>query len=284
MRSDGFESEPLFFCLILINNHQSVIEPVLTSCVVRQQLAMKGGHKKVVQLLENWTATCAKSVSSNEAGSHRYLSAANGLDSSGKDYSPASTFDTAVIYFSLYPLNLKSIGCLFYYFQSGKSGSNLTSSTPRSSVLAVTDAMSFTQQLQQQAKGSRSRGFQLPLFQSSRILSPLSEPQSPLYASPPPPTPPEEAPVDVWQPLRQTPPVTNGRSKSSVLRRERSDDSFRSNPPVPQRTSSVIDPDRVSVNAVPIRTEKLEPGARPSSVPLAQSGHMQIILGNLSIF
>lgn len=143
--------------------------------------------------------------------------------------------------------------------------------------------MSFTQQLQQQAKGSRSRGFQLPLFQSSRILSPLSEPQSPLYASPPPPTPPEEAPVDIWQPLHQTPPrerhLTNGRSKSSLLRRERSDDSFRSNPPVPQRTSSVIDPDRVPINAIPIRTEKLESGTRPSSVPLTQSGHMQIILG-----
>lgn len=161
----------------------------------------------------------------------------------------------------------------------------------------MADAMSFTQQLQQQARGSRSRtaGIQLPLFQSSRILSPLSEPQSPLYASPPPPTPPEEQPLDVWQPIQQTPPlerhhilhdpVTNGRSKSSLLRRERSGDSFneRTNPPVPHRTSSVIDPDRIPITSVPIRADKESP-ARPSSVPLTQSGHMQIILGINSRF
>lgn len=52
---------------------------------------MKGGHKKVIQLLENWTSTCSKS---SDIGS-KYLSA-NGNDPTPKDYSPASTFETAV--------------------------------------------------------------------------------------------------------------------------------------------------------------------------------------------
>lgn len=176
--------------------------------------------------------------------------------------------------------------------------------SPSSSVQA--SQLSFTQQLQQQAgqRGSRPRtaGLHLPLYSSARILSPLSEPQSPLYASPPPPTPPNEP---IWQPIQSTPPpldrlasilaervvtsqpiigTNNGHSRSSLslLRRERSDDSFRltsSTPPVPHRTSSV-DPDRTQPNPHH-RADLLknDPAIRPSSVPLSQSSHMQIILG-----
>lgn len=223
--------------------------------------------------------------------------------------------------------------CLF--FKSCKSGSNLTSSTPRSCSLTAelkaspspsvqTSQLSFTQQLQQQAgqqRGSRPRiaGLHLPLYSANRILSPLSEPQSPLYASPPPPTPPNEPAI--WQPIHQTTPqsqplpvtttrapplldhqrlvsvltdrigpmtgsVKNGHSRSSLtslLRRERSEDAFRvssigsTTPPVPHRTSS-IDPDRTQPTQR-MDILKNEPCLRPSSVPLTQSSHMQIILG-----
>ena len=197
----------------------------------------------------------------------------------------------------------------------------MTSSTPRSSSLMVdskaspspsvqASQLSFTQQLQQQAgqRGSRPRtaGLHLPLYSSSRILSPLSEPQSPLYASPPPPTPPNEP---IWQPIQSTPPqldrlvsvladravhpmvagtCNNGHSRSSLqslLRRERSDDAFSlsssNTPPVPHRTSSV-EPDRTQPT---LRTDLLknESSLRPSSVPLTQSSHMQIILGSYAI-
>lgn len=167
--------------------------------------------------------------------------------------------------------------------------------------------LSFTQQLQQQAgqRGSRPRtaGLHLPLYSSSRILSPLSEPQSPLYASPPPPTPPNEP---IWQPIQSTPPPSSldrlvssvlaeqhptigssnnsqSRSSLSLLRRERSEVVFRpssSTPPVPHRTSSV-DADR-SQHAHLHRPNLLKnetSSSRPSSVPLTQSSHMQIILG-----
>lgn len=213
----------------------------------------------------------------------------------------------------------------------------MTSSTPRSSSLTAelkaspspsvqTSQLSFTQQLQQQAgqqRGSRPRtaGLHLPLYSANRILSPLSEPQSPLYASPPPPTPPNEPAI--WQPIHQTTPQSqpptvtttcapssldhhrlvsvltdrigpmtgsakNGHSRSSLtslLRRERSEDAFRvssigsTTPPVPHRTSS-IDPDRTQpTHRMDIL--KNEPSLRPSSVPLTQSSHMQIILGVL---
>lgn len=215
-----------------------------------------------------------------------------------------------------------------------------STSTPRSCSLTAdlkaspspsiqTSQLSFTQQLQQQAgqqRGSRPRtaGLHLPLYSASRILSPLSEPQSPLYASPPPPTPPNEPAI--WQPIHQTTSSTatttasntpqlqaprpcapldhhrlvsvlsdrvmtgkNGHSRSSLtslLRRERSEDAFRiaslagsKTPPVPHRTSSV-DPDRTQPTLRGIDILKSESSSlRPSSIPLTQSSHMQIILG-----
>lgn len=306
----------------------------------------------MIQLLENSSSTSSKS---SEMGS-RYLSV-NGPDPTPKDYSPASTFETAVSSSPLFTLAASSpvarlISLKFLCFslhQSCKSGSNLTStSTPRSSSLTAdlkaspspsvqTTQLSFTQQLQQQAgqqRGSRPRtaGLHLPLYSASRILSPLSEPQSPLYASPPPPTPPNEPAI--WQPIHQTTsstatttpsntpqlqpqaprpcapldhhrlvsvlsdrvsPMTgnvsikNGQSRSSLtslLRRERSEDAFRiaslagsTTPPVPHRTSSV-DPDRTQPTLRGIDILKNDSSSlRPSSVPLTQSSHMQIILG-----
>ena len=57
---------------------------------------MKGGHKKVISLLENWSTCSNRSEAVN--GSSRYLAAINGDTGSNskKDYSPASTFETAV--------------------------------------------------------------------------------------------------------------------------------------------------------------------------------------------
>lgn len=174
-----------------------------------------------------------------------------------------------------------------------------SSSTPRSSSQRIIElnpvscsqqSLSFTQQLQKHAGRPRgTAGLNLPL--SSRILTPLSEPQSPLYSSPPPPTPPGSNNMliitdpPVWQPL-------NGHrsSKFSLLRNKdhRSDGSNGScgTPPLPQRTSSV-DPDRPPSSPSTSSVQRLldslkgEPMvARPSSVPPAQSSHMQIILGN----
>ena len=54
---------------------------------------MKGGHKKVIQLLENWSGTVSKQ---SEMGSKYLLATTSGSDPTPKDYSPASTVETAV--------------------------------------------------------------------------------------------------------------------------------------------------------------------------------------------
>ena len=65
----------------------------------------------------------------------------------------------------------------------------LVSATSAETSYAGKSSLSFAQQLQQQAhRGSRLRTGQLPPLPP--VLSPLNEPQSPLYSSPPPPSPP----------------------------------------------------------------------------------------------
>jgi hypothetical protein len=167
------------------------------------------------------------------------------------------------------------------------SGSTARSSShrlnQRADLNSAQQQLSFTQQLQQQAagqqRGSRSgnktAGLHLPLS-SSRVLSPLCEPQSPLYSSPPPPTPP---PIPaVWQPIQQlqASPKANGHSSSrfSLLRRQRSEDAFShssaagsSTPP----SSRLYQHHRISTCLEP--EVKIQP----------QSSHMQIILGTVLI-
>jgi len=258
------------------------------------KLALKGGHKKVIHLLENWPLTQNGSRFSVDTSAETRSLSSNNADP--RDSSPALHLETG----------LRSST------SSGKS-SSFTSSTARSSQLSVDPSapappvpspstsplpsLSFTQQLQQQAgRSSRTRTTQLPLF--PRILSPLSEPQSPLYSSPPPPTPPNDEDCSfepIWQRLDSSLSAkeilqSNGlpdshchSSRLNLLRHPERVTGDRINPlPVPQRTSSV-DPDRtITVNV----TDKLT-SPRPSSVSstnsnpsiLTKSSHMQIILG-----
>ena len=78
-----------------------------SSFLPRTQLAIKGGHKKVIQLLENWAAAtnavaaaaaAAGAGHANAIGSSRYLSVHSNGTNGGihRDYSPASTFETGV--------------------------------------------------------------------------------------------------------------------------------------------------------------------------------------------
>lgn len=65
---------------------------------------MKGGHKKVIQLLENWTSSL-DSASHPATNNSRLLLSMNGSDLH-KDYSTASTFETGVSPFNNLFLNL----------------------------------------------------------------------------------------------------------------------------------------------------------------------------------
>lgn len=245
----------------------------------------------MIQLLENWSGT--SSTRSEVNGSSRYLASVNGMDSATnkKDYSPASTFETAVSSIVLVKtivqvLNLNCLNC-----QSGKS-SNFSGSTARSSSYRPSQRgelnsaqLSFTQQLQQQAagqqRGSGSRsgkkaaGLHLPLS-SSRVLSPLCEPQSPLYSSPPPPTPP---PIPaVWQPIQQlhASPKANGHSSSrfSLLRRQRSEDAF---------THSSVAGSSTPPSSRLYQHHRISTCLEPEVKVQPQSSHMQIILGRVLI-
>lgn len=145
------------------------------------KVALKSGHSGICKLLEEHGATpmtksrSNSSTSSNEtrpsstSGSAHTAHATvttgvivngNQLNSSPSE-SPDSTFDRRKSYASN---------------NSSKSSSNLTSSTSQSNQSAQVnhDCLTFTQQLQQ-CSMARHRGRPV-----SRILSPVSEPQSPL--------------------------------------------------------------------------------------------------------
>ncbi|XP_076277761.1 uncharacterized protein LOC143207827 isoform X2 [Lasioglossum baleicum] len=152
------------------------------------KVAAKSGHDTVVRLLEEHSAnqrilrpgingggsSSATSVTSNSTAETKPSSAI--LNPLSTQYSPAESPDST---------KRRSCVSLGNNSSNSKSSSNLTGSTKsdqgkfnQNSMVNQTP-LSFTQQLQQCSRGAKSR----PL---SKLLSPLkSEPQSPIYASPP---------------------------------------------------------------------------------------------------
>ncbi|XP_050486156.1 uncharacterized protein LOC117157092 isoform X5 [Bombus vancouverensis nearcticus] len=155
------------------------------------KVAAKSGHDTVVRLLEEHSAnqrslrpginggesSSATSVTSNSTAETKPSSAI--LNPLSTQYSPAESPDST---------KRRSCVSLGNNSSNSKSSSNLTGSTKsdqgkfnQNSVVnqVIKTPLSFTQQLQQCSRGAKSR----PL---SKLLSPLkSEPQSPIYASPP---------------------------------------------------------------------------------------------------
>ncbi|KAJ8916077.1 hypothetical protein NQ315_010945 [Exocentrus adspersus] len=145
------------------------------------RVAAKSGHRGVVRLLEEYNARSHKMAHTS--------SSANSITS-------ASTAETKPSCAILYPgtgaasdwsdQQRRSMVSLGNHSSNSKSSSNLTGSSQSSrhgdrqrETTQNTQPMSFTQQLQQCSRGGKTR----PL---SKLLSPLqSEPQSPIYASPP---------------------------------------------------------------------------------------------------
>ncbi|CAH0549633.1 unnamed protein product [Brassicogethes aeneus] len=144
------------------------------------RVAAKSGHRGVVRLLEDYNARSHQKVAHTS-------SSANSITS-------ASTAETKPSCAVLYPGSSewpehqrRSTISLGNHSSNSKSSSNLTNSShssrhgdrQRGENAQNTQPMSFTQQLQQCTRGAKTR----PL---SKLLSPLqSEPQSPIYASPP---------------------------------------------------------------------------------------------------
>ncbi|XP_018398416.1 PREDICTED: ankyrin repeat domain-containing protein 50-like isoform X4 [Cyphomyrmex costatus] len=153
------------------------------------KVAAKSGHDTVVRLLEEHSAnqrslrpgingggsSSATSVTSNSTAETKPSSAI--LNPLSTQYSPAESPDST---------KRRSCVSLGNNSSNSKSSSNLTGSTKsdqgkfnQNSMVNCQAPLSFTQQLQQCSRGAKSR----PL---SKLLSPLkSEPQSPIYASPP---------------------------------------------------------------------------------------------------
>ncbi|XP_031330499.1 ankyrin repeat domain-containing protein 50 isoform X1 [Photinus pyralis] len=145
------------------------------------RVAAKSGHRGVVRLLEEHNMRSHKMAHTS--------SSANSITSVG------STAETKACSAVLYPgpgasdwsdHQRRSMVSLGNHSSNSKSSSNLTGSShsskhgdrPRETV-PNPQPLSFTQQLQQCTRGGKTR----PL---SKLLSPLqSEPQSPIYASPP---------------------------------------------------------------------------------------------------
>lgn len=146
------------------------------------RVAAKSGHRGVVRLLEEHNMRCHKMAHTS--------SSANSITS-------GSTAETKACSAVLYPgpgtsdwsdQQRRSMVSLGNHSSNSKSSSNLTGSSHSSkhgdrqketTVPPTSQPLSFTQQLQQCTRGGKTR----PL---SKLLSPLqSEPQSPIYASPP---------------------------------------------------------------------------------------------------
>ncbi|XP_060532741.1 ankyrin repeat domain-containing protein 50 isoform X2 [Cylas formicarius] len=148
------------------------------------RVAAKSGHRGVVRLLEEYNARAQKMAAHTS-------SSANSITS-------GSTAETKPCSAILYPAGggewtdqqRRSTVSLGNHSSNSKSSSNLTGSSQssrrgggaerqREPTAQNAQPMSFTQQLQQCSRGGKTR----PL---SKLLSPLqSEPQSPIYASPP---------------------------------------------------------------------------------------------------
>ncbi|XP_050314264.1 ankyrin repeat domain-containing protein 50 [Anthonomus grandis grandis] len=151
------------------------------------RVAAKSGHRAVVRLLEDYNAT-------RSSHGHPQASISAHTSSSANSIASTSTVDTKPSSAIMYPIGngdwtdqqRRSMVSLGNHSSNSKSSSNLTGSSHSSrhgdrqkEAQQNMQPMSFTQQLQQCSRGGKTR----PL---SKLLSPLqSEPQSPIYASPP---------------------------------------------------------------------------------------------------
>lgn len=182
------------------------------------RVAMKSGHENVIRLLEEFAAgsrphhlRLATNGGSSGAGSITSGASAETKPSSAllipsgpmahhNSISPMDSPDSTS--------KRRSFVSIGNHSSHSKSSSNLTGSTKSSHQESNNThqlaALSFTQQLQQCTRGGKSR----PL---SRLLSPLqSEPQSPIYATPP------HSPLsDVGSPMALTP--TGGAGSISIM-------------------------------------------------------------------
>nr|XP_022906847.1 ankyrin repeat domain-containing protein 50 [Onthophagus taurus] len=141
------------------------------------RVAAKSGHRGVVRLLEEYN------VRSHKTTAHT-SSSANSITTSGSAESKPMNLYPGVEWGEQQRRSMVSLG---NHSSNSKSSSNLTGSSQSSrhgerqkvENAQPVQPLSFTQQLQQCSRGAKTR----PL---SKLLSPLqSEPQSPIYASPP---------------------------------------------------------------------------------------------------
>ncbi|XP_029174037.1 ankyrin repeat domain-containing protein 50 isoform X4 [Nylanderia fulva] len=200
------------------------------------KVAAKSGHDTVVRLLEEHSAnqrslrpgvngggsSSATSVTSNSTAETKPSSAI--LNPLSTQYSPAES-----------PESTKRRSCVSLGNNSSnsKSSSNLTGSTKsdqgkfnQNSMINCQTPLSFTQQLQQCSRGAKSR----PL---SKLLSPLkSEPQSPIYASPP------HSPLSdsliPYSPTNTSPP--SAQTAASVIQTQLGVSLMAANPNMPYKT------------------------------------------------
>ncbi|XP_070165470.1 ankyrin repeat domain-containing protein 50-like isoform X2 [Polyergus mexicanus] len=202
------------------------------------KVAAKSGHDTVVRLLEEHSAnqrslrpgingggsSSATSVTSNSTAETKPSSAI--LNPLSTQYSPAESPDST---------KRRSCVSLGNNSSNSKSSSNLTGSTKsdqgkfnQNSMVNCQMPLSFTQQLQQCSRGAKSR----PL---SKLLSPLkSEPQSPIYASPP------HSPLSdsliPYSPTNTSPP--SAQTAANVIQNQLGVSLMAANPNMPYKTQS----------------------------------------------
>ncbi|KAL6447354.1 hypothetical protein ACFW04_001525 [Cataglyphis niger] len=202
------------------------------------KVAAKSGHDTVVRLLEEHSAnqrslrpgingggsSSATSVTSNSTAETKPSSAI--LNPLSTQYSPAESPDST---------KRRSCVSLGNNSSNSKSSSNLTGSTKsdqgkfnQNSMVNCQTPLSFTQQLQQCSRGAKSR----PL---SKLLSPLkSEPQSPIYASPP------HSPLSdsliPYSPTNTSPP--SAQTAANVIQNQLGVSLMAANPNMPYKTQS----------------------------------------------
>ncbi|KAL0118776.1 hypothetical protein PUN28_009445 [Cardiocondyla obscurior] len=222
------------------------------------KVAAKSGHDTVVRLLEEHSAnqrslrpgingggsSSATSVTSNSTAETKPSSAI--LNPLSTQYSPAESPDST---------KRRSCVSLGNNSSNSKSSSNLTGSTKsdqgkfnQNSMVNCQAPLSFTQQLQQCSRGAKSR----PL---SKLLSPLkSEPQSPIYASPP------HSPLSdsliPYSPTNTSPP--SAQTAASVIQSQLGVSLLGANPNMPYKAQIGYNHTPVIYEPINIKTEIID--------------------------
>ncbi|XP_072761084.1 uncharacterized protein [Anoplolepis gracilipes] len=225
------------------------------------KVAAKSGHDSVVRLLEEHSAnqrslrpgingggsSSATSVTSNSTAETKPSSAI--LNPLSTQYSPAESPDST---------KRRSCVSLGNNSSNSKSSSNLTGSTKsdqgkfnQNSMVncqVIKAPLSFTQQLQQCSRGAKSR----PL---SKLLSPLkSEPQSPIYASPP------HSPLSdsliPYSPSNKSPP--SAQTAANMIQNQLGVSLMATNPNIPYKTQSGYNHVPMIYEPIKLKTEIID--------------------------